>query len=247
VSSGAVLGFPGQFANAKLLAGAQYYYNLYRDYNPTTGRYIQADPIGLEGDANPYLYAMGNTLRYNDPTGEFVPLIAAVVGGALIGAGSDLAFQAGLNVMAGRRPLDCISWTQVGAAGAIGSLTGGIGGAGFRTAAGRSNSFANVSRRTRRAEGLVNSGKDLHHWMIPRRFETAFGGRAGTIVNGRWNLNPMVSEGHRSLHRSQSMLNRLWGGSPLWAKGAAGISAGSIGAGMGADMAGFNKRCGCGQ
>jgi flavoprotein len=32
-----VLGFPGQFANAKLLAGAQYYYNRYRDYDAVTG------------------------------------------------------------------------------------------------------------------------------------------------------------------------------------------------------------------
>jgi RHS repeat-associated protein len=65
----AVLGFPGQFANAVGLAGALYYYNRYRDYNDTTGRYIQADPIGLAGDANPYAYAMGNTLRYLDPEG----------------------------------------------------------------------------------------------------------------------------------------------------------------------------------
>jgi RHS repeat-associated protein len=68
-SGHAVLGFPGQFANAVGLAGAQYYYNRHRDYNDTTGRYIQADPIGLAGDANPYAYAMGNTLRYSDPMG----------------------------------------------------------------------------------------------------------------------------------------------------------------------------------
>jgi RHS repeat-associated protein len=79
-SGHAVLGFPGQFANAVGLAGAQYYYNRYRDYNDTTGRYIQADPIGLAGDANPYAYAMGNTLRYSDPTGEFAWLIPMAVG-----------------------------------------------------------------------------------------------------------------------------------------------------------------------
>jgi RHS repeat-associated protein len=73
-SGHAVLGFPGQFANAVGLAGAQYYYNRYRDYNDTTGRYIQADPIGLAGDANPYAYAMGKTLRYSDPDGlQLVP------------------------------------------------------------------------------------------------------------------------------------------------------------------------------
>ena len=56
--------FPGQ---SKTLADL--YYNRYRDYDPTTGRYIQADPIGLAGGPNPYSYAMGNPLRYVDPMG----------------------------------------------------------------------------------------------------------------------------------------------------------------------------------
>ena len=79
----AVLGFPGQFANSQQLAGAQHYYNRYRDYDVNTGRYIQADPIGLAGDDNPYAYAGGNPLRYKDPSGEFAFLFvpAACVGG----------------------------------------------------------------------------------------------------------------------------------------------------------------------
>ena len=79
----AVLGFPGQFANSQQLAGAQHYYNRYRDYDVNTGRYIQADPIGLAGDDNPYAYARGNPLRYKDPSGEFAFLFvpAACVGG----------------------------------------------------------------------------------------------------------------------------------------------------------------------
>jgi RHS repeat-associated protein len=64
--------FPGQ---SKTLADL--YYNRHRDYDPTTGRYIQADPIGLEGGASPYSYAMNNPLRYTDPTGEFVPIAIA--------------------------------------------------------------------------------------------------------------------------------------------------------------------------
>jgi RHS repeat-associated protein len=63
-------GFPGQSRTL-----ADLYYNKYRDYDPTTGRYIQADPIGLAGGTNPYSYAMNSPLRYRDPTGEIVPLI----------------------------------------------------------------------------------------------------------------------------------------------------------------------------
>ena len=37
-------GFPGQ---SRVLPDL--YYNCYRDYDPTIGRYIQADPIGLGG------------------------------------------------------------------------------------------------------------------------------------------------------------------------------------------------------
>jgi RHS repeat-associated protein len=245
-SGHAVLGFPGQFANAVGLAGAQYYYNRYRDYNDTTGRYIQADPIGLAGDANPYAYAMGNTLRYSDPTGEFAFLLP-ILYGAAIGAGTDLAFQAGMNLLGGRPAFACINWTQVGAAGALGAISGGVGSAGLRTAAGLSTKFANVSRRVRRAEGLVGSGKDLHHWAIPKRFETAFGGRAARFVNGRWNLNPMPRLDHINLHSNPNPFGRLWVGSPSWAKATAGIGLGSIGGGMTADGAGLNKDCGCGQ
>jgi RHS repeat-associated protein len=81
--------FPGQSKTLHDL-----YYNRYRDYDPTTGRYIQADPIGLAGGANPYSYAMNNPVRYTDPTGEFVPLL--VVGGRL-------ALQCGLNPAAPAR------------------------------------------------------------------------------------------------------------------------------------------------
>lgn len=48
---------------------ADLYYNQYRDYDPTTGRYIQADPISLAGDANPYSYAGSNPVGMVDPEG----------------------------------------------------------------------------------------------------------------------------------------------------------------------------------
>jgi RHS repeat-associated protein len=58
-------GFPGQ-----LRVMADLYYNRYRDYDPVTGRYIQADPIGLAGGANGYIYAGANPVNRVDPDGR---------------------------------------------------------------------------------------------------------------------------------------------------------------------------------
>ncbi len=119
----AVLGFPGQFANSQQLAGAQHYYNRYRDYDVNTGRYIQADPIGLAGDENPYAYAGGNPLRYVDPSGEYA------IPGALIGGAGNLGYQLWRN--GGR--LECVDPLEVAEWALIGLGVGGIvrGGAGL--------------------------------------------------------------------------------------------------------------------
>ncbi len=59
-----------------------------RDYDPTTGRYIQADPLGLVDGASVYGYAKGNPLYWTDPTGECVgpaAIACGAVGGAVLG------------------------------------------------------------------------------------------------------------------------------------------------------------------
>ncbi|NSX55970.1 RHS repeat domain-containing protein [Parasulfitobacter algicola] len=60
------LRFPGQWYQSE--SGLQQ--NWMRDYDPTTGRYIQADPLGLVDGASVYGYALQSPGRYVDPRGE---------------------------------------------------------------------------------------------------------------------------------------------------------------------------------
>ncbi len=60
--------FPGQYRDHE----SGLYYNYYRYYDPSTGRYITSDPIGLEGGVNTFGYAYQNPLMYSDQTGLIV-------------------------------------------------------------------------------------------------------------------------------------------------------------------------------
>jgi RHS repeat-associated protein len=59
------LRFPGQVFDKE----TGMHYNLFRDYDPTTGRYVQSDPIGLRGGINTYLYVDGNAIALSDVRG----------------------------------------------------------------------------------------------------------------------------------------------------------------------------------
>jgi RHS repeat-associated protein len=60
------LRFPGQYFDAE--TGLSY--NYFRDYDPQIGRYVQSDPIGIEGGLNTYLYVEADPLGRIDPDGK---------------------------------------------------------------------------------------------------------------------------------------------------------------------------------
>jgi RHS repeat-associated protein len=81
------LRFPGQiyFAETGL------YYNYYRDYDPSTGRYVQSDPIGLRGGINTYSYVGANPVMSFDPLGLYRGGHLECEGGKLVPKVDDLA------------------------------------------------------------------------------------------------------------------------------------------------------------
>ena len=57
------LRFPGQYFDSE----TGLHYNWHRFYDPSTGGYISADPIGLRGGMNLYTYVGGNPVNWFDP------------------------------------------------------------------------------------------------------------------------------------------------------------------------------------
>jgi len=59
------LRFPGQYADSETALNQ----NWNRDYDPTIGRYVESDPIGISGGANTYAYVRSNPIQRYDSKG----------------------------------------------------------------------------------------------------------------------------------------------------------------------------------
>lgn len=93
------IGFHGKpFENATGLSYMQARY-----YDPTVGRFMGIDPVGVQDDnvhtINRYTFAHNNPYGYADPDGQFpVPLVLFVVG-AVVDAGVQYAVNGKVNVV----------------------------------------------------------------------------------------------------------------------------------------------------
>jgi RHS repeat-associated protein len=97
VSSHSRLGFPGQYFDTE----DGLHQNWFRDYDSSLGRYIENDPIGLDGGINTFSYVGNRPTLFSDPQGKnplvlalpFIPELfgigdfALFGGGGLVGAG----------------------------------------------------------------------------------------------------------------------------------------------------------------
>ncbi len=97
------------------------YFDRMRYYDPITGFFLSQDPFGTQVDPNQYRYALNNPVRFTDPSGEIVPILAPI----LIGAGAGAILGAGGTALAQAVFYGCVDLKSVGQA----ALAGGVGGA----------------------------------------------------------------------------------------------------------------------
>lgn len=59
------LRLPGQYYDRE----SGLHYNCFRDYDPSVGRYVESDPIGLNGGLNTFAYVSNSPIASVDPSG----------------------------------------------------------------------------------------------------------------------------------------------------------------------------------
>jgi RHS repeat-associated protein len=59
------LRLPGQYFEKE----TNLHYNYFRDYDPSLGRYLESDPVGLDGGLNTYAYVDDAPTQFSDPSG----------------------------------------------------------------------------------------------------------------------------------------------------------------------------------
>ena len=110
-----------------------------------------------------YHYAGNNPVKYTDPDGNVIQAVAAVAKGALIGAGTSAATNAGVqvafNMMRGQdfdTAVDNIDWKSVKSSAISGAITGGLSGGLSSVTA-----IKNIVSVSKKAKGIMNASTNM--------------------------------------------------------------------------------------
>ncbi len=95
--------FNGRLSGQQLDSETGLHFNNARYYDPSAGRYLSSDPIGLQGGLNNYAYVHGSPLVGSDPEGLWAQLAVGAGAGALVGGvlGGVQAYYTGTSVLRG--------------------------------------------------------------------------------------------------------------------------------------------------
>ena len=203
------LRLPGQYFDNE----SNLNYNYYRDYNSMLGRYIQSDPIGLQGGINTYGYVGGSSLDSADELGLAINLSTGAIG-AIIGGIAGMTIEG----FSQKQPHYAQAFTNGAIAGGISGLTLGlasgpiatvfggrvIGGVVSSAAVGASGNLAQQGYKIASGQQacMINEGELLLSTVIPAGMGsvlmrpgtaviqnvTAWGPKnaSSTIGNGSW-------------------------------------------------------------
>jgi RHS repeat-associated protein len=243
------LRFPGQ----RYDQASGLHYNYFRDYDPATGRYMQSDPIGLDGGLSTYAYAGSDPLSATDPFGLFEITARDVAGFVpVLGSGLDAydAYKCGhYGMMALNIGLALVDLTGVGAI-AKGIAVGTMKFAARKAIRGVYKSTTNWDDMRRGLQKIgqipVNSRSTPNrdwlttdHIFRKQRFDLPH-----EKTNVPWNLQTNITKSLNSRFERMSTLQRAMY-LPTWMKlGAAGATSTATGwfVGSGSNSGG---ECGC--